>query len=500
MKNWTVDDLENWDSVIYQKAKKFGLDCYPQEFHICDQSEMLGYMAYSGIPSHYPHWSYGKAYERTKTLYDYGVSGLPYEMVINSNPAIAYLMRDNSLSLQILTIAHVYGHNDFFKNNFTFRTTRAENTISTFKAHADLIRSFCDDPSIGYEEVEKILDAAHALSLSCRRNLHVKKLSVEDERKRLLDDAQIKADPYYKLHKRKDFKAPNLQKIPPVPDEDILLFIAEYNPFLLDWQRKLLQIVNDEAKYFIPQIDTKIMNEGWASYWHREIMIALGNESKLPQGLMMEFFVNHNQVVQPIKNGLNPYHLGYTIWSDIRHRYDEAMAGIICEDHAREYDINGYPDDLSKITGVQKIFEVRSSDRDSSFLRRFLNDYLINELDLYEYKAQGSDYVVSEVADNDGSSKIKETLIRNLGMNSNPVIKIVDGNVGSNRILYLKHEHDGRDLLDEYTKRTMEHLYFLWRGPIFLETIYLKEHRVFIFNEKGFGMRSYKDVKKVIGK
>jgi stage V sporulation protein R len=128
---FTVADLEEWDARIRERVEAFGLDCYSQEFEVCDQNQMIGYMAYSGMPSHYPHWSYGKSFEKLKTLYDYGVSGLPYEMVINSNPALAYLMRDNSLLLQILTMAHVYGHNDFFKNNFTFRSTRAEYTIGT---------------------------------------------------------------------------------------------------------------------------------------------------------------------------------------------------------------------------------------------------------------------------------------------------------------------------------------------------------------------------------
>ena len=138
--DYTLKDLEYWDVRVREKVEEFGLDCYPQEFEICDHAQMLGYMAYSGMPSHYPHWSYGKAYEKLKTLYDHGVSGIPYEMVINSSPALAYLMRDNTLCLQILTIAHVYGHNDFFKNNFTFKSTRAEFTIGTFKAHADRVR------------------------------------------------------------------------------------------------------------------------------------------------------------------------------------------------------------------------------------------------------------------------------------------------------------------------------------------------------------------------
>src|SRR6202795_2945881 len=134
--SFTIEELESWNERIFAAARSFGLDPYAQEFEICDHEQMLGYMAYSGMPSHYPHWSYGKNFEKLKTLYDYGVSGLPYEMVINSNPAIAYLMRDNSLLLQVLTIAHVYGHNDFFKNNFTFQTPPASYTLQPFQSRA----------------------------------------------------------------------------------------------------------------------------------------------------------------------------------------------------------------------------------------------------------------------------------------------------------------------------------------------------------------------------
>src|SRR4026208_1979450 len=147
---------------------------------------MLAYMAYSGMPSHYPQWSYGKSYEKLKTLYDHGVSGLPYEMVINSNPALAYLIRANSLALPAPTIAPAPAPQDFFKNNFNFHPTRAEYTLSTFKAHATRVRAYSEDPSIGIEKIEPILDAAHALSLQCRRNLAVKKLDVESERQRLI--------------------------------------------------------------------------------------------------------------------------------------------------------------------------------------------------------------------------------------------------------------------------------------------------------------------------
>src|SRR5256714_9344184 len=155
MPNYEVSELIEWDKRVQDVAGEFGLDWYPQEFEICDHNQMLGYMAYSGMPSHYPHWSYGKSFEKLKTLYDHGVSGLPYEMVINSTPSIAYLMRDNSLALHILTIAHVYGHNDFFKNNFTFRSTRAEYTIETFKGHANRVRHYVEDPSIGLRKSKR---------------------------------------------------------------------------------------------------------------------------------------------------------------------------------------------------------------------------------------------------------------------------------------------------------------------------------------------------------
>src|SRR5437868_9073193 len=184
---------------------------------------MLGYMAYSGMPSHYPHWSYGKSYEKLKTLYDHGVSGLPYEMVINSDPALAYLMRDNTLLLQILTIAHVYGHNDFFKNNFTYKSTRAELTIEIFKAHAMRVRRYVEDTSIGVEKVERILGAAHALEWNCRRNLAIRKIDRREQIERAVEAARPRHDPFRNIHARPESKDAELQKIPLEPDEDLLL-------------------------------------------------------------------------------------------------------------------------------------------------------------------------------------------------------------------------------------------------------------------------------------
>lgn len=454
MQSWTLEDLKYWDERIREQVSAFGLDCFPQEFELYDQNQMLGVMAYSGMPSHYPHWSYGKSFEKQKTLYNYGVQGLPYEMVINSNPSLAYLMRDNTLLLQILTIAHVYGHNDFFKNNFTFQTTRPEHVIGMFKAHAERVRSYMDDPSIGPDKVERILDAAHALSLQCRRNLAITKLPYEELRKQKRAAAQPSKDPNPLLHKKTEPKPADPYKLPPEPEEDLLLFIRDYNPFLEDWEKDLLSIVHEETRYFVPQIETKIMNEGWASYWHREILTSL----ELPQDLQLEFLVRHNQVVRPHPGGLNPYHIGLAIWDDLFERASHAR--LSSEVHSP----------TSDTAQRAKLFEVRRADRDSSFLRRFLTPELMLKLDLFQYETQGEKLVVNQVSNEEGWESVKTALLKTIGTASIPVIKIENANIGQSRTLHLKHYHDDRDLKLNYSERTLAHVYELWGRTVSLET------------------------------
>lgn len=461
-----ISDLEEWDKKIRDIVERVGLRCYSQEFEICDHSDMIGYMAYSGMPSRYPHWSFGKSYEREKTLYDYGVGGLPYEMVINCSPCLAYLMRDNTDLLQILTIAHVYGHNDFFANNFTFTSGfEAKYTIEMFKNHANRIRGYMEDPSIGVEAVETLIDAAHAVSLQRSRNLALKRLSPEEQRVRKWEAAQIKEDEWQELHTRPEYVAPDLSKHPLEPEQNLVEFIAQNNPYLAEWQRDVLHIVDEESAYFIPQIETKIMNEGWASYWHHYIC----NELNLPQQHHLEFIVRHNQVLRPTPGGLNPYHLGFMIWKDIERRWNSGDTG-------REFSNDKPRNDISAMhendtPGRKKIFEVRESDRDASFLRRFLTVDMMRELDLFQHEKRGKERVITKVSDEDSWKQIKDTLLTQVGMGSIPIIKIDDADHGGRRTLYLKHEHDSRDLQLEYAERTLEHLRTLWGREVVLETI-----------------------------
>ncbi len=454
MNTFTVEELEEWNERIVELVESYGLKTYQQEFEVCDAEQMISYMVYSGMPSHYPHWSYGKSFEKVKTLYNYGVSGLPYEMVINSDPAIAYLMKDNTLALQILTMAHVYAHNDFFRNNFTFKSTRAEFTIEKFKAHADRVRMYVESPGIGLEKVERVLDAAHALSLQCRRNLAIKKRTKEEEKQQKMDEALAAYDPFQSVHRRQEYTAPDLEKVPLFPDEDILLFIRDHNPAFSEWEKDLLTIVDEQARYFIPQIETKIMNEGWASFWHKRILDAL----PLPQGIRLEFMVRHNQVVSPMRGGLNPYHLGIKVWEDIEKRWNDPS-----------------PEELKEFgpktkTGTEKIFEVREVERDCSFFRRFLTEDLIRELNLFEYRTKGDETLVTRVADKDNWHEIKETLVRSVGTGTVPVIKVEDADYNHKRILLLKHDHDGRDLQLEYAEKTLKHLWQLWGREVNLAT------------------------------
>ncbi len=463
-----LGELQRWDDRICELRDAYGLDCYQQEFEICDHNEMLGYMAYSGMPSRYPHWSYGKSFEKLKTLYSHGAQGLPYEMVINSDPCLAYLMGDNSLTLNVLTIAHVYGHNDFFKNNFTFASTRAEHTLSSFKSHAERVRSYIEDPSIGQSRVERILDAAHALSLQCRRDMAIRKLSQTEQTERAYQASLPKFDPNRNIHPEETYVEPDLNRVPLEPEPDILLFIRDYNPFLADWEKDLITIVHEEAQYLIPQIETKIMNEGWASYWHYNIMRHVG----LPEDMEIEFMVNHNQVLQPHPGGLNPYHMGFTMWQEIYQRH-EGPEGDTPIDHSR------------RCAGTEALFQARESERDRSFLRRFLDEDLIRRLGLFEYGARKGDYVVTEVADDQGWQNIKSTLIDSVGMAMIPMISVHDGDYEGNRILYLEHDFDGRELNLENAEKTLAYAFTLWGRRVVLASMIGGKRSLLAYDEDG---------------
>ncbi|MCX7709958.1 MAG: SpoVR family protein [Clostridia bacterium] len=449
MADYSIKELETWNERIEKLARSFGLDYYEQEFEIVSYEDMICFETYIGMPSHYNHWSYGKHYERTKTLNRYNLTGLPYEMVINSDPCIAYLMKDNTLLLQILTIAHVYGHNDFFKNNRLFKFgTRADYTVEMFKNHANRVRGYLADPSIGYPKVEKILNAAHAIKYQTSRVIGIRKESEEEKRQKLIMKHQApKSDhpllePGYAIE-----EVPlNLKKIPLEPEEDLLLFLSKYSR-LKEWEKDLLDIVRYETQYFIPQIETKIMNEGWASFWHYTILKNLD----LPQGLHMEFLKRHNQVIRPLEGRINPYYIGFKILENL------------VEKNQGDY---------------KKIFEIREIERDQSFLRRYLTQELCTEMNLFEYVKSGNEYVISEVSDEEGWRMVRDSLASSVGMGGIPAISVVEW-IQKDNTLLLEHQYDGRELEMNYAYETLKHTVDLWDGKVMLET-YLEDKRKII--------------------
>jgi stage V sporulation protein R len=266
---------------------------------------------------------------------------------------------------------------------------------------------------------------------------------------------------------------PDLEKVPLEPEEDLLLFIRDHNRRLAEWEKDLLTIVHEESQYFIPQIETKIMNEGWATYWHRQIM----NSLDLPQDVYLEFLVRHNQVVQPVPGDINPYCLGLGIWEDIRRRYDEPAS--------TESEI----DDLPRKSGRDKLFEVREVDRDVSFLRRFLTKDLVREMGLFEYAPRDDALIVTKVPSDEEWEEIKQTLLHQVGMGGVPVIRIVDADYNHRGELHLQHDHDGRDLQLEHAEKTLAHLYRLWTRPAHLETVVDGESCMLSYDSDGFRLK-----------
>lgn len=423
-----LEELEVWDNTLCKMAKDHGLDWFELAYETCDYFEMIGSMAYHGMPSHYAHWSFGKSFERNHLMYNTGQSGLPYELIINSNPSLAYLMEENPMYLQVLIMAHCIGHSDFFKNNVTFQHTHPENIILRMRNAKRYVNKLIEDPSIGVEAVEKILDSAHALSMNIpkRYNRYIphkqqRAALVADIKSGIYDDAII---------------IPNVDAMPLKQEGNILALIADLSPNLEDWQRELILIVEEEAHYFMPQIRTKIMNEGWASYWHYRLM----HELELPSGMHIPFLKTHNEVIRPHPGSINPYHLGFYLFKKIEERH-----------------------------GLEECFIARESLNDESFIRQYLTQEDCEELELFSYSLHKDEFKVDDVSDEQGWKNIREDLIKQVGGNSIPIIAV--DNINESNVLCLIHEHDGRDLELDYADAVCHHISALWGDVVKLDTI-----------------------------
>tara|TARA_Y100001963_G_C6793075_1_gene456762 strand:+ start:5792 stop:7096 length:1305 start_codon:yes stop_codon:yes gene_type:complete len=423
--DWTFKDLNYWDEKICEIATDYGLSWFPISYEICDYYEMIGHMSYGGMPSHYQHWSYGKAFERSHQFYNLGLEGLPYELIINSNPSIAYLMRENPLYLQILIMAHCVGHSDFFKNNRLFEKTRPEFVVSSFRTRKERIRGYVEDPHIGIDKVESLLDSIHSI-----------RYQVERYGRERISHKALKLEAIEMINKSRESSDIDINKVPIKEDSDILGFFVEHGHHLEEWEKDIIEICREESLYFVPQIRTKIVNEGWASFWHYKIM----HDLDLPQKYHIPFIKTHNQVIRPHIGSINPYHLGFHMFQKIE-----------------------------KEKGLEACFEIREIHHDESAIRCFFDREDFEKLNIFSYSDRKDRVVVDDVSDIEGFDNVKRDLIKNTGINTIPHIYVDE--MRSDGSLVVKHHHDGRDLELSYASKVIDHIAHIWKKPITFLTV-----------------------------
>lgn len=430
------DSLEKLQPVVEQLARDNGLSFFPVVFEAVTARELTIVAAREGFPVRYPHWRFGQQFEELWRGYDYGTQKI-YELVINNDPAIAYLMKSNSFVEQKLVMAHVYAHVDFFANNLYFSPTERK-MLNRMGDHAATVRE-CMDVH-GRETVEKWIDVCRSLD-----NL-IGQFPQPAGPYRPLDSI-LHTDPVY----------------PKAPVRDVLRFLIEHAK-MDDWQRAVLGIVREEALYFQPQAQTKIMNEGWASFWHARMM----QHDLVGPDEVVHFCKTHAGVVGATPGRLNPYKLGVELFEDIEERWNKGRFGPEydrCEDYAQK---------LVWDTGVglgrQKIFEVRTTHNDAAFLREFLTfEFARQRGYVSTHNEKQEPLSLSEQFDQ--FTTMKDKLLRALTNRGDPVITLENANFNNRGELLLRHEHSGDDIEIAKAEPTLENLYAVWRSPVHLRTI-----------------------------
>ncbi|TQR20321.1 SpoVR family protein [Psychrobacillus vulpis] len=453
---------------ITEIASGFGLDYFPMRYEICPADIIYTFGAY-GMPTRFTHWSFGKQFHKMKVQYDFGLSQI-YELVINSNPCYAFLLDTNSLIQNKLIIAHVLAHCDFFKNNVRFSNTRRD-MVESMTATAERIAGY--EMLYGKEEVESFLDAVLAIQEHIdpsilrpkQPDFNLEEEEIEVIRKTPYDDLWNIDQP----SKGKFTLVPKRKKFPFSPEKDLLLFIQEHSRELEDWQRDILTMMREEMLYFWPQLETKIMNEGWASYWHQRII----REMDLTSDETIEFAKLNANVVQPSKTSINPYYLGLKIFEDIEIRYDNPT-----EEMKR---LGVKPN-----SGREKMFEVREIESDISFIRNYLTKELVKKEDLYLFEKKNGNY---QITDKD-YEHVRDQLVSMRVNGSFPYIEVEDGDYSRNGELYLKHGYEGIELDPHYLENVLPYIYQLWGRSVYMETVVEKKPTLYVYDGKKVSIRS----------
>jgi len=485
-------EFRRMQDEIEAVARRYGLDFFETIFEVLTYEEISEVAAFGGFPNRYPHWRFGMEYEELAKGYSYGLQKI-YEMVINNDPCYAYLLECNAMLDQKLVMAHVYGHCDFFKNNIYFGHT-SRKMMDGMANHANRVRGYMDKH--GVDEVETFIDAC--LSIEDLIDIHSPGIKRHDDKLRHValaaepeeeeeGSGRFKSKDYMdefvnprvalaaERKRRIDDKKHAKHKFPELSERDVMLFLVDYAP-LENWQRDVLSIVRDEAYYFAPQAQTKIMNEGWASYWHSKIMTTHG----LTSADVVDYADHHSGTVATHPGRLNPYKLGIELFRDIEERWNTGRFG-------REYD--ECDDRRSKANwdkqlglGRQKIFEVRKVYNDVTFIDEFLTPEFCRHQKMFSY-AFNEDTDQYEIESRE-FEKLKERLLFSLTNFGRPIIAVQDGNYENRGELYLVHQHSGVDLKMDYAEDTIRNLHKLWTRPIHLETVFDDKPLVLTFDGK----------------
>jgi len=472
---WTFELIDEYHLEIERIAKNFGLDTYPVQLEIITAEQMMDAYSSVGMPVGYNHWSFGKEFVKTEKNYKRGQMGLAYEIVINSNPCIAYLMEENSLPMQALVIAHAaYGHNSFFKNNYLFTTWTSADSIIDYLLFAKNYINQCEQ-RYGEEAVENILDSCHALkNFGVDRYKRPPRLSMQEEQNRQQEREEYLQSQINELWSTIPIKVEEEEnrtasRFPKEPQENILYFIEKHAPLLDPWQREIVRIVRKIAQYFYPQRQTQVMNEGWACFWHYTILNQLYDEGYCNDGFMIEFLQSHTNVVSqpdfdsPYYSGINPYALGFNMMIDIRR---------ICESPTAE-DKEWFPELAGSDWQSSMDFAMRNF-KDESFIGQYLSPKLIRDFKLFSIadSDQKKQIEVSAIHDNSGYQAVRSVLSEQYNLGSiEPNIQVFDVDVKGSRSLTLRHTQHQRKPLDKSAEEVLKHVARLWGFDVKLETI-----------------------------
>lgn len=467
------DELARAAVEIEAHASSYGLDFFPICFELLDHDELNEVAAYGGFPTRYPHWKWGMEYEQLAKTYEYGL-GKIYELVINNDPVYAYLMRSNSLLDQKLVMAHVCGHADFFKHNLWFQHTNRK-MMDQMANHGARIRRYAERH--GHEKVERFIDCCLSIenlidihSPFVRRSRPAKGPDEEESarapfklRSKDYMDRYVNPPEFLEQQQRRyDEELERQKRFPAHPERDVMHFFLQHAP-LERWQKDVLGMLREEAYYFAPQAMTKIMNEGWASFWHSRLM----TEQILTDSEVVDYADRHAGTMASRPGQLNPYKLGIELFRHIEERWNKGQFGREweeCDDAAKRRTW-----DLKTGLGREKVFQVRKIYNDVLFIDEFLTPEFCAEQKLFsfEYSRQASDYVIATRE----FKQVKEKLLDQLTNWGNPVIWIEDGNFENRGELYLKHRHDGVDLRLDWARDVLQNLHTCWSRPVHLETL-----------------------------